>query len=410
MKRLFIFALLFAVLAFIPISTGTVTQPAQTKNHQYPYYKSPNNKVIPKSQPHVQNPKPQHVVHYPKPQPAVHYPKPQPAVHHPKPQPNVHYQKPHYPVNHNQNTHYPKPQPNIHHPNNYPHHINSQGPHIHHPNGPRPDVHHPNGPRPDTHHLHGPRPDIHHPNGPRPDIHHPNGPRPDTHHLHGPKPDIHHSHDQKPDTHHTKPDDHKPKSDNHLPKSDKPQSNDHGPQNGPGPQPKDQPGPQPQTDNKPPQPQDSANGSPCKVPPTRQGIVDAAMWAHSSGKYINYSQGGSRWSGISQKTCPYQGVPHITDCSAFVTWLYWSAFGNGKDFVNGQDWKAGYTGSMGSHGTPVSLAQARPGDVVLYGSHPYHHATLYVGNNKVISFGANGPAKLLPINYRGDYHIRSYLP
>jgi cell wall-associated NlpC family hydrolase len=134
------------------------------------------------------------------------------------------------------------------------------------------------------------------------------------------------------------------------------------------------------------------------------------MWAAKSGKYITYSQDGRRWSGITQKACPYQSVPSVTDCSAFVTWLYWSAFGNGKDFLNNQGWKAGYTGSMGSNGTPVSLAQARPGDVVLYGSHPYHHATLYVGNNQVVSFGANGPAKLLPINYRGDYHVRSYLP
>jgi cell wall-associated NlpC family hydrolase len=134
------------------------------------------------------------------------------------------------------------------------------------------------------------------------------------------------------------------------------------------------------------------------------------MWAAKSGKYINYSQDGRRWSGITQKACPYQSVPSVTDCSAFVTWLYWSAFGNGHDFLNSQNWKAGYTGTMGSNGTPVNLAQARPGDVVLYGKTPYDHAVLYVGNNQVVSFGENGPAKLVNINYRKDYSIRSYLP
>jgi cell wall-associated NlpC family hydrolase len=162
--------------------------------------------------------------------------------------------------------------------------------------------------------------------------------------------------------------------------------------------------PQPQ-----PQPQPSGSG-PCNVAPNRQGIVAAAMWAVNSKLWINYSQSPSRWSGISQRACPYNRVPPVTDCSAFVTWLFWSAFGKGPDFINGQNWNAGYTGTMGNHGVPVLLANARPGDLVLYGNPPYDHVTLYVGNNKVVSFGQNGPALLVPVNYRGDYHLRSYLP
>ena len=152
------------------------------------------------------------------------------------------------------------------------------------------------------------------------------------------------------------------------------------------------------------------SSGPCNVAPTRQGIVSAAMWAVNSKHFIHYSQSPSRWSGIHNHVCPFSKVPPTADCSSFVTWLYWSAFGKGKDFLNGQNWSAGYTGTMGNHGTAVSVAHARPGDVVLYGSAPYHHATLYVGNNHVVSFGADGPAKLLPINYRSDYHVRSYLP
>jgi cell wall-associated NlpC family hydrolase len=157
-------------------------------------------------------------------------------------------------------------------------------------------------------------------------------------------------------------------------------------------------------------PPPTPGSGPCNVAPTRQGIVAAAMWAVNSGRYIHYTQSSARWSGISQHVCPYDGVPPSTDCSAFVTWIYWSAFGKGSDFLNGQNWNAGYTGTMGDHGTSILLANARPGDVVLYGSSPYNHAVLYVGNNQVVSFGADGPAKLLPINYRGDYHVRSYLP
>jgi len=151
--------------------------------------------------------------------------------------------------------------------------------------------------------------------------------------------------------------------------------------------------------------------APCQVPATRQGIVAAALWAANSRKSISYSQGGDRWSGIAQKICPYQGVPAAADSSSFVTWLYWSAFGNRRDLLNNQNWKDGYTGTMGKNGVSVSLAQARPGDVVLYGRRaPYDHAAVYVGNNKVVSFGAKGPAKLLPIKYRSNYYIRSYLP
>jgi len=152
------------------------------------------------------------------------------------------------------------------------------------------------------------------------------------------------------------------------------------------------------------------SSGPCNVSPNRQGIVAAAMWAVNSKQYISYSQSATRWSGINQRVCPYSRVPPVADCSSFATWIYWSAFGNGGDFINGQNWSAGYTGTMGNHGTPVSLANARPGDLVLYGRAPYDHVTLYVGNNQVVSYGQNGPALLIPINYRGDFVIRSYLP
>lgn len=147
------------------------------------------------------------------------------------------------------------------------------------------------------------------------------------------------------------------------------------------------------------------------VQSSRQGIVNAALWTASSGKYITYSEGSDRWSGIEDKVCPYQGVPATTDCSAFVTWIYWSAFGNGPDFINGENWTAGYTGTMSQHGTTVSEADAQPGDVVLYGTgYPYYHATILVSPGMVVSFGEDGPALHISIDACGsDYIIKSYL-
>lgn len=39
-------------------------------------------------------------------------------------------------------------------------------------------------------------------------------------------------------------------------------------------------------------------------------------------------QSSSRWSGISTWTCPvYNRVPAYADCSSFISWVYWTAYG-----------------------------------------------------------------------------------
>lgn len=145
------------------------------------------------------------------------------------------------------------------------------------------------------------------------------------------------------------------------------------------------------------------------VAPSRDGLKSAALWVAHSGKYISYTQGDKRWSGITGKKCPHSAVPEYADCSAFVTWLYWSAFGNGKDYINEENWSAGYTGTMASHGEEVSKDKALPGDVVLYGKPTISHATMYVGDDQVVGFGEDGPAYLRKIDYRDDLNqIRTY--
>jgi len=146
-----------------------------------------------------------------------------------------------------------------------------------------------------------------------------------------------------------------------------------------------------------------------QVTASRQGLKDAALWVAHTGKSISYTQSSpNRWSAINKRVCPKAGVPASADCSAFVTWLYWSAFGKGTDHLNGQGWKAGYTGTMEQHGVRVSLDKAQPGDVVLYGS-PAFHAALYIGNGQVVSYGRTGPAKVFKVNdMKGFSQVRSY--
>ena len=80
-----------------------------------------------------------------------------------------------------------------------------------------------------------------------------------------------------------------------------------------------------------------------EVTATRAGLAAVARGA--VGKALTYTQGSSRWSFKSSWTCPAR-VPPAADCSSFVTWIYWTAFGLGPDHLNGQGWAAGYTGSM----------------------------------------------------------------
>jgi hypothetical protein len=113
------------------------------------------------------------------------------------------------------------------------------------------------------------------------------------------------------------------------------------------------------------------------------------------GKHVSYTQGGARWNGINKGYCP-GSVPDWADCSSFTTWAYWTAFGGLSDIVNGQSWKAGYTGTMQSKGTYVSMGNCQQGDIILY---PGHVAS-YVGSSQVVNYGATGPVKLLSVNYR----------
>jgi len=131
---------------------------------------------------------------------------------------------------------------------------------------------------------------------------------------------------------------------------------------------------------------------------------------------VHYTQGGSRWQGISERRRFASGAyPRYCDCSSSTSWALWNALTsvggmNFPDVVNGSAWKAGYTGTMLSHGRKVS--DRRPGDLVLYGSgFPGHHVAMITTNtDMVFSHGSEAGPYYLNWRYRGDVmQVRRYI-
>lgn len=145
--------------------------------------------------------------------------------------------------------------------------------------------------------------------------------------------------------------------------------------------------------------------SPRHVREAVNGTLQAAIVGLHHASRQRYTQGGGRWSGIDRHRDASKGeLPPESDCSAFVTWCYWNGLylrGHHSDIINGQNWRAGYTGTMLEHGRRVS--SPIPGDAIIYGSgFPGEHTALYTGGGLVVSHGGDPGPLLLPWRYRGD--------
>jgi peptidoglycan hydrolase-like protein with peptidoglycan-binding domain len=130
----------------------------------------------------------------------------------------------------------------------------------------------------------------------------------------------------------------------------------------------------------------------------RQQIVNWAHWgvAHHAG--FHYSENANRMEGIG-----HPGVPCHCDCSAFVTLCYnWA--GVTQD-PNGQNYDGqGYTGTLLSHGTPITIAQAVPGDVIVYGPGTGDHTALIVQGGPdplTVSMGEEGDPSYVHVSQDG---------
>lgn len=115
-----------------------------------------------------------------------------------------------------------------------------------------------------------------------------------------------------------------------------------------------------------------------------------------------------RWDGISGHVCP-PAVPRYSDCSSMVTWVYWTLFGQGGDFMNGENWKGGYTGSLDQFGrqVPANVNDLQVGDLCFYYT-PMHHVAIYVGGGMVVSHGMD-PVGYYAWDYAPVDFCRRYL-
>jgi hypothetical protein len=139
---------------------------------------------------------------------------------------------------------------------------------------------------------------------------------------------------------------------------------------------------------------------------------------------VHYTQNMvDRWEGINDEIIPWTSSGRLNgrcirhgDCSSTVTWLLWLALKHHfhmADHVNGQNWKAGYTGTLYDHGKHVVFAKnMKVGDLIIYGSSPSRteHVTMSIGGSRVFSHGSEAGPFILPYNYRGDIlGIRRYI-
>lgn len=144
----------------------------------------------------------------------------------------------------------------------------------------------------------------------------------------------------------------------------------------------------------------------------RDLAVGAALLGLHHAPAIHYTQGPARWDGIAHDLKAWRGqFPTEADCSAFVTWCLWNGLDHFhvRDLVNGEGWKAGYTGTLAEHGVRVDGLALQRADVVLYGpGWPYKHTAIVLGREPrtrrtlVISHGSEAGPFLLPIDYRSD--------
>ncbi len=149
----------------------------------------------------------------------------------------------------------------------------------------------------------------------------------------------------------------------------------------------------------------------------RDRVVQAAKLACKHEPEIHYTQDARRWDGIDHRHNAALGqYPSYADCSSFVTWCLWNGLYlkyHLPDKVNGTNWRAGYTGTMKSHGLGVRIdpQSILPGDCVFYSS-PSHVAIVVSkprGVPMVVSHGNEKGPTYRKYNYRTPEQIRRYI-
>lgn len=138
----------------------------------------------------------------------------------------------------------------------------------------------------------------------------------------------------------------------------------------------------------------------------RDRAVSAALLAYKHREAVHYTQGSKRWDGIANHRYSSLGLyPFWADCSAFATWCVFQGLrGFGvRDVCNGASWKAGFTGTLVTHGKKVG-SKRMAGDIAIFGTstHNTKHAAILANATHVFSFGSEVGPLYLPLNYRDD--------
>jgi len=148
----------------------------------------------------------------------------------------------------------------------------------------------------------------------------------------------------------------------------------------------------------------------------RRIAVAAFKLAYQHAPSVHYTQSSARFGGIRGGLRYADGqYPTYEDCSSMYTWCLWNALtsvgGRGfSDIVNGAGWRAGYTGTLLSHGEKVD--NRMPGDAVLYGrGFPGSHVAMVAENTDMVySHGSEGGPYYVKWNYRSDVmQVRRYI-
>lgn len=152
----------------------------------------------------------------------------------------------------------------------------------------------------------------------------------------------------------------------------------------------------------------------------RKIVVKAALKAYRdhqgkmiySGPNTPQSVMAKRWEGI-QKGIELPRVPKHADCSSLATWCLWNAREEGAtdpSDPDDQSWSWGTTFSMEPNGKKVSVAEARPGDLVFYEGHVTVIVERSQGIPYVVSFGSQGGPYYERYNYRNDVtSVKDYI-
>jgi hypothetical protein len=140
----------------------------------------------------------------------------------------------------------------------------------------------------------------------------------------------------------------------------------------------------------------------------RRIAVASFRLAYQHAPQVHYTMGSGRFGGIRAGLRYADGrYPTNEDCSSMYTWALWNALtsvaGMGfPDVVNGADFKAGYTGTLLSHGERVD--NRIPGDAVIYGSgFPGKHVAMVAEDTDMVySHGSEAGPFYVRWNYRSD--------